>query len=63
LSDNEELSITQLCHLLGSMGYEITCDELEDIVSNSTNWQNDECEHVNVSEKLCVGFLAIMVNS
>ena len=37
LSDNEELAIIHLCRLLGGMGYGITRDELQDIISNVTN--------------------------
>jgi len=51
LSENEELSIVQLCHLLGSMGYGITRDELQSFISTITNWQIDERESVEVSEK------------
>ena len=55
LSENEELSIVQLCHLLGSMGYGITRDELQSFISTITNWQIDECESVEVSEKIVRG--------
>jgi len=58
LSDNEELAIIQLCHLLGSMGYGITRDELQDIVSGITNWQNDEREFVYVSDKIVHGLFS-----
>jgi len=42
LSENEELSIIQMCRLLGSMGYGITRDELQSFISTITNWQDDE---------------------
>jgi len=52
LSDNKELSIIQLCHVLGAMGYGITCDELQEIVSNLTNFDVDEQESQEVSDKV-----------
>jgi len=55
LSENEELSIVQLCRLLGSMGYGITRDELQSFISTVTNWQIDERESVEVSEKIVRG--------
>ncbi len=58
LSDNEELAIIQLCHLLGSMGYGIMHDKLQDIVSGITNWQNDEREFVDVSDKIVRGLFS-----
>jgi len=58
LTDHEELEVIQLCHLLGSMGYGITCDELQDIVSNITNWQANECEVVEVSDKIVRGLFS-----
>jgi len=52
LSENEELSIVQLCCLLGSMGYGITSDKLQSFISTITNWQIDECKIVEVSENI-----------
>jgi len=52
LTENEELAIIQLCHLLGSMGYGITHDELQAIVSSITNYNLDECDVVAVSDKI-----------
>jgi len=53
--DNKELTIIQLCHLLGSMGYGITCDELQEIVSNIINFDIDEQEKVEVTDKVVRG--------
>ena len=58
LTDNEELEVIQLCRLLGNMGYGITRDELQDIVSNITNWQADEREVVEVSDKIVRGLFS-----
>jgi len=55
LPDNEELSIIQLCCLLGAMGYGITCDELQEIVSNLTNFDVNERESQEVSDKVVRG--------
>ncbi len=55
MTDNEELAIVQLCHLLGSMGYGITCDELQEIVSNLTNFDVDKQEKVEVTDKVVRG--------
>jgi len=40
------------------MGYGITHDELQDIVSNITNWHADECEVVEVSDKIVHGLFS-----
>ncbi len=53
--DNEELAIIQLCHLLGGMGYGITHDELQEIISNLTNFDVDEQEKVEVTDKVVRG--------
>jgi len=58
LSDNEELAIIQLCCLLGSMWYGITHDKLQDIISNVTNWNTDEWEFVEVSDKVVHGLFS-----
>jgi len=61
LTDNEELAILQLCHLLGSMGYGITCDKLQEIVSNLTNFDVYEQEIHKVSDKVVRGLFINMV--
>ncbi len=58
LTDNEELAIIQLCRLLGSMGYGITRDELQDIVSSITNFDLDERDIVAVSDKVVRGLFS-----
>ncbi len=58
LSDNEEHAIIQLCRLLGGMGYGITRDELQDIISSVTNWNTDEREFVEVSDKVVRGLFS-----
>jgi len=55
LTDNEELAIIQLCRLLGGMGYGITRDELQEIISNLTNFDVDEREKVEVTDKVVRG--------
>jgi len=54
LTDNEELTIIQLCSLLGSMGYGITRDELQEIVSKLTNFDVEQ-EKVEVTDKVVRG--------
>ncbi len=58
LTDNEELAIIQLCRLLGGMGYGITRDELQDIVSSITNFDLDERDVVDVSDKVVHGLFS-----
>jgi len=58
LTDNEELAIIQLCRLLGGMGYGITRDELQDIVSSITNFNLDECDIISVSDKVVCGLFS-----
>ncbi len=55
MTDNEELTIIQLYRLLGSMGYGITHDELQEIVSNVTNFDVDEREKIEVTDKVVRG--------
>jgi len=52
LTENEELAIIQLCHLLGSMGYGITHDKLQEIVSSITNYNLDGNDVVTVLDKI-----------
>jgi len=58
LTDNEELAIIQLCRLLGGMGYGITRDELQDIVSSITNFDLDERDAISVSDKVVRGLFS-----
>ena len=58
LTDNEELVIIQLCHLLGGMGYSITHDELQDIVSSITNFDLDKRDAISVSDKVVCGLFS-----
>jgi len=62
LTDNEELAIIQLCRLLGGMGYGITRDELQDIVSSITNFDLDKLMPFLSPTKLCTGFSADMMS-
>ena len=56
--DDEALSIIHLCCLLGSMGYSISSDELQGIVTDVTNFDVDEQERVEVSEKIVRGIFS-----
>jgi len=58
LTDDEELSIIHLCRLLGAMGYGLSSDELQGIVTDVTNFDVDEQERVEVSEKIARGLFS-----
>ena len=58
LTDDEELSIIHLCRLLGAMGYGLSSDELRGIVTDVTNFDVDERERVEVSEKIVCGLFS-----
>jgi len=58
LTDNEESAIVHLCRLLGSMGYGITRDELHAVINDVTNFDCDDRERVDVSDKVIRGLFS-----
>ena len=48
----------QLCTVLGTMGYGLTCNDLHSFADSIVNENVDGCEHVAISKHVMDGILA-----
>jgi len=58
LTEHEEHALVQLCTVLGTMGYGLTCNDLHSFADSIVNENVDSHEHVAISKHVTDGILA-----
>jgi len=62
LTDHEEHAVVQLCTVLGSMGYGLTCQDLHSLADSIVNKDVDDRERVSISKHVTEGLLKCYKN-
>jgi len=57
LTEHEEHALVQLCTVLGTMGYGLTCSDLHSFADSIVNENVDAHEHVAISKHVMDGIL------